>query len=693
MEYIGQQLGSYRLNRLLGRGGMADVYLGEHVFLNTRAAIKILRSSLTERDLPAFLKEARLIGNLNHPNIVRVLDFGVQQETPFLVMEYAPNGTLRQHYPLGTHIHPLALISLIKHIASALQYAHDRNVIHCDVKPENMLLGENNTTLLSDFGISLIAQSMSVQQVQEVAGTIAYMAPEQLQGKPQRASDQYAFAVIIYEWLSGERLFRGSLAEVSGQHLYALPTPLSTKIPEIAPEIDEVLRVALAKDPAQRFFSVQAFANALEQACQMSSSGQIYTISMGTKTPSALISQAALPTALGTPPSASLYTEPALPPYPDEMQTPPIPQALPRFDETKRTASRRSLLLGVSIGAGALVVGSVVGLTLSGTLSSLFGSHTPAATRTQRTSTKGQPSSTTAQPALGTTLLVYSGQSDQETAVDWQPHGRGNTLASSSEDGSVAIWNAANGNTLLRHQQGKAMNAVAWSPDGKYLASAGDDALVQVWDANTNTLLATYAGHHSSIFDVDWSPDGQRIVSASQDQTVQVWNAFTGAPLVTFTGHSNTVWSATWSPDGRSIASGSFDGTAQIWDPNSATLIRRYSAGAAVRAVAWSPDGQNIASGNDNSLVQVWLANSGNVLTTYRGHTNHVESVEWSHDGTRIASASKDGTVQIWNSANAQAIYTYRGHTDLVWSLAWSPDGQLIASASADKTVHIWQAI
>src|SRR5947209_11604528 len=152
---VGQQLGNYRLVRLLGRGGFADVYLGEHLYLNTPAAIKLLQIQPTEEVLAKFLAEARTIARLSHPHIVSVLDFGIEQGTPFLVMSYAPYGSLRQRHPPGS-ILPAATITSYSHqMALALQYAHDRNIIHCDVKPENMLLGKDQTLMLADFGIAL----------------------------------------------------------------------------------------------------------------------------------------------------------------------------------------------------------------------------------------------------------------------------------------------------------------------------------------------------------------------------------------------------------------------------------------------------------------------------------------------------------------------------------------------------------
>ncbi len=294
-ERDGQQLGNYRLLRRLGRGGAAEVYLGEHVFLNTQAAIKVLQAPLPEQDVPAFLREARTIAGLTHPHIIRVLDFGVQDETFYLVMEYAPKGTLRQIYPPGTRLSQSTVAMLVRQIADALQYAHDRNVIHCDVKPENILLDKDSKALLSDFGISLILQTMTAQQVEHIAGTIAYMAPEQFDGRPQRASDQYALAVIAYEWLSGERPFQGNVAAISSQHLYAQAAPLSSKVPGIPPAVDAALSVAMEKDPTRRFASIRAFARALEQAGEVMPAEIIPTFSESGPTVQATITPSPQP--------------------------------------------------------------------------------------------------------------------------------------------------------------------------------------------------------------------------------------------------------------------------------------------------------------------------------------------------------------------------------------------------------------
>lgn len=265
--YLGHQLGNYRLISFIGQGGFADVYLGEHIHLNTLAAIKVLQMRLAGNNLEQFRNEARTIANLNHPNIVRVLDFGVEDNIPYLIMEYASNGTLRQRHPKGIPLLPLSIVTHIQQVASALQYAHNRKLVHRDIKPENMLLGPNNQVLLSDFGLVLIAQSTGSRNTKEMGGTVPYMAPEQLQGRPRPASDQYALGIVVYEWLSGDRPFHGTFTEIASQHMLVLPPPLRNRIPEISPEIEQVVMTALAKDPQHRFTSIQTFATAFTRAC------------------------------------------------------------------------------------------------------------------------------------------------------------------------------------------------------------------------------------------------------------------------------------------------------------------------------------------------------------------------------------------------------------------------------------------
>jgi serine/threonine protein kinase len=266
VDRINQHLGNYRLIKQLGKGGFATVYLGEHVLLKTQAAIKVFNTPVTDESTLGFLKEARTVAALDHAHIISVLDCGVDGHTPFLVMKYAPGGTLRQRYPRGSRLSSDKIVHYVTQIADALQYAHDKKIIHRDVKPANMLLGLSNTVYLSDFGIALIAQTTQITQ--DIIGTLDYMAPEQFVGRPSRASDQYSLGIVVYEWICGTVPFQGTEREIYSQQRYSSPLSLRIRVPEISREVEQVVLKALEKDPQDRFENVQTFADALKRAYQ-----------------------------------------------------------------------------------------------------------------------------------------------------------------------------------------------------------------------------------------------------------------------------------------------------------------------------------------------------------------------------------------------------------------------------------------
>lgn len=316
----GRQFGNYRLLRLLGQGGFADTYLAEQIYVHTQAAVKIVQTQFGQGDQESFFNEARMIAHLNHPNIVRLIDFGVSdsRNTPYLIMEYAPNGTLRQRHPRGEIVPIERVVQYVRNIAAALQYAHSQKVIHRDVKPENMLIAANQEILLADFGIAVV-QSSRVQSLNNVAGTVSYMAPEQIQGHAVPASDQYALAVVVYEWLCGAPLFTGSYAEIAAQHTYATPQPLRQRVATISAEVEQVVLTALSKDPQRRFKSVEAFANAFTQASKAESGRQQVSL---------MDSQADIPTMRG------VYSDPYISPQPAVPA--PLPQTSYGFSQDRQ---------------------------------------------------------------------------------------------------------------------------------------------------------------------------------------------------------------------------------------------------------------------------------------------------------------------------------------------------------------------
>jgi WD40 repeat protein/tRNA A-37 threonylcarbamoyl transferase component Bud32 len=612
-DRTGQQLGNYRLLHLLGQGGFANVYLSEHIHLNTRAAVKVLHEQLEAQALEKFLKEAQTIATLKHPHILRVLECGMDDSTPFLVMEYAPGGTLRKKHPHGSIVPLSTVVSYVKQVTAALQYAHDQQLVHRDVKPENMLVEAQGSIVLGDFGIAIPVYNTQTFSTQEVGGTPYYMAPEQCRGKARQASDQYALAVVVYEWLCGILPFYGASAiEIAMRHLMDPPPSLQERIVGIPVEVEQVVLKALAKDPHDRFPNVLEFAQALEQASRSKKS------------------------AIAVLPLAILLSQQES----NSLHQPIVPQESGMMPESTRSPK-------------PLVQAS---------------------------------------PAPGTLLSTYYGHSN---ALGWvQQSSNGTPIVPVEKREMVQAWHPAMDKQVLTPQSySKYVSAVAWSPDGKSIASGGWDKVVQIWDAKTNQLISACKGHSRFVFAVTWSPDGTRIASGSTDRTVRVWDANTRELVRTYSNHNNFVFAVAWSPDGTHVASGGGDKVVQVWDANTGESISVHSDHSdGVSVVAWSPDGTRIASGSHDKTVRVWDVTTGKCMCTYSHHSNVVLALAWSPNGTHIASTGIDGTVHIWDATTGKQVYTYNRHCQVVYVVAWSPDGTRIASGSGDKTAQIWEA-
>ncbi len=597
-DQTGQQLGNYQLLRLLGKGGYAEVYLGEHRYLKTLAAIKIFPAFLTEQDRSAFLSEAQVMARLIHPHIVRILEGSIEQGIPFLVMDYAPNGTLRDRHPAGERLAPQRVLGYVRQIAAALDHAHQEQLIHRDIKPGNLLLGRHKEILLSDFGLAVAAQRSHTQPRAEVAGTVAYMAPEQIEGRPCPPSDQYSLAVVVYEWLSGEWPFQGAVRDIVAQQLMSPPPSLRAKAPHLSAAAEQVVLRALAKKPEERFSSVLEFAHALEQALQHKQS------------PHAIKKSTSPGTQPKVTPNLLQYRNLTLPdeaeqaaPAAADVSHAPTPPTLPAPQESPESA--------------------------------------PAA---------AQPPQAKEKPPMGTTLLTYRGHSSAVTALAWSPNGK--LLASGSWDCSVHLWEAETGSRILRYQGHTAgVTTIAWSPNRKLLASGSEDGVAQVWDAATGQTRFTYRGHTQAITALAWSPEGAYLASASINQTVHVWKPTSQAKPFVYKGHRAIIEVILWSLDGKRITTVGRDQTVQRWDAASGgNILTSRNPDAPSRAAAWSPDGALVAVGNEDGLVVLREVSTGKLLFVYRGHTQKVLVVRWSPDGSRVTSGSVDQTVHIWQA-------------------------------------------
>jgi serine/threonine protein kinase len=729
-EYLGRQLGNYKLIQLLGAGGFAEVYLGEHIYLKTEVAIKVLHTRLPADELEPFLAEARTVARLRHPHIVRVLEFGVEDTTPFLVMDYAPNGTLRQRFRRGTPLAPAVILPYLRQVAEALDYAHEQRLIHRDVKPENMLLGHNQEVLLSDFGIALVFHSSRSQTTQEVVGSVSYMAPEQVLGKPRPASDQYALGVVAYEWLSGERPFNGNFSEVAAQQLHMPAPALRERVPTLSPAIEQVVLTALAKDYRARFPSARAFVDALEQAQAVQPQGNqpdpFYiaptqrgrfsspvgalvnepTFSPSDSAPTNIVSPAppqqqgwastptstsptAQPSTFGVlrgqpapaAPAIGVLTPPGVTPSPP---TPAQPSRQPRSG-----ISRRAVVIG---GLGGLASLAAIGGGISWFVASQHPTTNTANTPTAKTPTPGRTPTSTAPSGPGATLATYHA-SGTVYALAWSPDSR--RIASLGDQGNAVIWEALTGKNVLTYlypNSGYGLLSLAWSPNGEYIVATDSYANVYVFSTSSTNPISSFVAAQGAVFAVTWSPNSSRVAAVSGPD-VLVWDAPTGKNTQTLPSQGDTLFALSWSPDGTKIAAGGKLHTVQVWDAGTGETLftcPRVNTGQ-ISAVAWSPDSTLLAVGSLDQTIRMFDGTTGKEVTASDGFNGPVYALAWSPDGKRLAWSS-DNYVQVAAANLQSANFTHQGHTDTVLALAWSPNGKYIASGGADEMIQVWNA-
>ncbi len=701
-------LGRFQIQRELGRGGYGIVFLATDPVLGRKVAIKVPRpDTLVTPDLRRrFLREAQAAAGLDHPHIVRVLEASDLGPVCYIATSYCGGPTLRAWLDACPSATPPELAArIVSMLADAVAHAHDRGILHRDIKPANILLEsrENEAAKaddgappfvprLTDFGLAKVLQTSDDQTRSGIIlGTPQYMAPEQAEGRTDdicRATDVHALGVLLYELLTRRTPYRGATAlDTLRRVVSESPTPLRSVDRALPRDLEAICLKCIEKEPVRRYPDAAGLHDDLQRFLTGRSTQarplrrwrratrwvRRHPATSGSVV-FLLLAVASIPWVRGLH-LQSLSARDDAAQWRTELQT----QAELAESRDARVAQFRyaaDMRLAYQAWRSADLAQAL----------ELLGRH--------RVSAPGQNTPGFAWRLLWNCchreLAALSGHEGDVYAVAYSPDGK--LLASAGRDGTARVWNVSQGKqvfVLVGHTN--EVNEVEFAPDGQTLATCSDDGTVRVWDGHSGAPSVHLSGHVGGSRCLAYSPDGSLLASGGEDSLVRLWDTTTGQEVAALQGHRGGISTVTFSRDGQMLASGDSKSRVKVWRVSTFSEVLTIDDLAGnVSDVEFAPDCQTIATADEDRCVNLWEVATGSLRSTYSGHVNVVQSLSFSPEGQQLVTASKDRTVRVWDVASGNTLNVFAGHAGRAWSAVFSRDGERVATGGADGTVKLW---